>query len=294
MKKKNNARIYMILAMTIFGTIGVFRKYIPLSSAQVALARGVLGVGFLAAYTAIRKIRPDKVAIKKHLCILLVSGALIGINWVMLFESYCYTTVAVATLCYYMAPVFVILASPFALKEKLTVKKIICVIVALVGMVFVSGVLEESSVGQAQIKGIMFGLGAAVLYAVVVILNQGLKEVPTYDKTMVQLGSASFILLPYVLFTEDLSEVTVNPRVILMLLVVGIVHTGIAYALYFGSMNSLKAQTVALLAYIDPVVALILSVLLLKENMSLLGGIGAVLVLSATLVSELPQKHRQQ
>ncbi len=294
MNKSNIARIYMILAMTIFGTIGVFRKYIPLSSAQVALARGVLGVGFLAAYTMIRRIHPDKRAIKKHLGILVISGALIGINWVLLFESYCYTTVAVATLCYYMAPVFVMLAAPLVLKEKLTIRKSICVIMAVIGMVFVSGVLEESSIGQSQIKGIIFGLAAAILYAVVVILNQRLKEVPTYDKTMAQLGSASIVLLIYVMFTEDLSKIAFTPQVVCMLIVVGIVHTGIAYALYFGSMNNLKAQTVALLAYIDPIVALILSVLLLKEKMSLFGMIGAVLVLVATLVSELPEKNRQQ
>lgn len=292
MNKNNIARIHMILAMTIFGTIGIFRKYIPLSSAWVALMRGLLGVSFLLFFTRVRRIRLNKEAIKKHVGILLFSGALIGINWVMLFESYQYTTVAVATLCYYMAPVFVILISPIVLKERLTVRKTICVAVALVGMVFVSGILEERSIGQAQIKGIVFGLGAAVLYAVVVILNQRLKAVPTYDKTIVQLGSASFILLIYVILAEGFPMVTITPQIVILLLIVGIVHTGIAYALYFGSMNSLKAQTVALLAYIDPIVALILSVVLLKEYMSLLSGIGAVLVLAATLISELPEKHR--
>lgn len=294
MKVRNSARFYMILAMTIFGTIGIFRKYIPLSSTWVALMRGLLGVSFLMFFTRVRKIRSNKEAIKKHLGILLFSGALIGINWVMLFESYQYTTVAVATLCYYMAPFFVILVSPVVLKERLTVRKIICVAVALVGMVFVSGVLEENSIGQAQIRGIVFGLGAAVLYAVVVMLNQRLKEVPTYDKTMAQLGSASFILLIYVMLAEGFPAVTITPQIVILLLVVGIVHTGIAYALYFGSMNSLKAQTVALLAYIDPIVALILSVVLLKEYMSLLSGIGAVLVLAATLISELPERRRQR
>ena len=293
MNKNNSARLYMILAMTIFGTIGIFRKYIQLSSTWVALMRGLLGVSFLVFYTKVRRIRLNKDAIKKHIGILVFSGVLIGINWAMLFESYQYTTVAVATLCYYMAPVFVILASPIVLKERLTARKIICVVMALAGMVFVSGVLEESSVGQAQIKGIIFGLGAAVLYAMVVILNQRLKTVPTYDKTMVQLGSASFILLIYVMLAEGLPEVTITSQTVILLLVVGIVHTGIAYALYFGSMNSLKAQTVALLAYIDPIVALILSVVLLKEHMSLLSGIGAVLVLASTLISELPEKRRQ-
>ncbi len=293
MKKNTNARICMIAAMAIFGTIGVFRKYIPLSSAWVALVRGLLGVGFLMAYIIFRRIPMDKAAIKKHIGTLLLSGAFIGINWVLLFESYQYATVAVSTLCYYMAPVFVLLVSPFVLKEKLTIRKSLCIVVALIGMVFVSGVLEQGAGGQVQLKGIIFGLGAAVLYAIVIILNQRLGEVPTYDKTIVQLGSASLVLLIYVFFAEGLPKDAITWQIAALLLVVGIVHTGIAYALYFGAMNNLKAQTIALLAYIDPIVALLLSVVLLKEHMTPLSGIGAVLVLAATLVSELPQKNKQ-
>lgn len=232
----------------------------------------------------------DKESIKKHLKILLISGGFIGLNWVLLFESYRYTSVAVATLCYYMAPIFVMLVSPVLLKEKLTVKKVFCVIVALVGMVFVSGVLDGGIKDISELKGILFGLGAAALYASVVMMNQKLRAVPTYDKTIMQLGAAAVVLIPYILLAEDLSAVAMTPLIFVMLLIVGVVHTGIAYALYFGSMNGLKAQTVALFSYIDPIVAIILSALFLKEPMTIYSGIGAVLVLGATMISELPEK----
>lgn len=290
MKKENNARVSLILAMVIFGTIGIFRKYIPLSSGIVACARGGLGVAFLLAFIKIRKIKMDGAAIRKHLMVLLISGAFIGLNWVLLFESYRYTSVAVATLCYYMAPIFVMLVSPIVLKEKLTVKKSLCVAVALLGMVFVSGVLDGGISGLSELKGILFGLGAAALYATVVMMNQGLKEVPTYDKTIMQLGAATVVLIPYIFFVEDLSAVVLTPLIAVMLLIVGVVHTGIAYALYFGSMNGLKAQTVALFSYIDPIVAIILSALFLKEPMTVYSAIGAVLVLGATMMSELLEK----
>ena len=292
MEKETNAKVSLILAMVIFGTIGIFRKYIPLPSGIVACARGILGVAFLLVFIKIKKIKMDREAIKKHLWILLVSGGFIGLNWVLLFESYRYTSVAVATLCYYMAAIFVMIVSPFLLKEKLTVKKVLCVIVALIGMVFVSGVLDGGISDVSEMKGILFGLGAAALYATVIMMNQKLREVPTYDKTIMQLGAAAVVLIPYILFVEDLSAVVLTPLIVFMLIIVGVVHTGIAYALYFGSMNGLKAQTVALFSYIDPIVAIILSAMFLKEPMTIYSAIGAVLVLGATMISELPEKRK--
>ena len=292
MEKTTNAKLSLILSMVIFGTIGIFRKYIPLPSGIVAFSRGVLGVAYLLIFIKLKKIPMDGASIKKHLKRLVLSGMFIGLNWVLLFESYRYTSVAVATLCYYMAPIFVIVASPFVLKDKLTVKKTICVFIALIGMIFVSGVLEGGISDVSELKGVLFGLGAAALYATVVMMNQGLKEVPTYDKTIMQLGAAAAVLIPYELFIEDLSTVAFTPLIIIMLIIVGVVHTGIAYALYFGSMNGLKAQTVALFSYIDPIVAIILSALFLKEPMTVYSIIGAVLVLGATMISELPEKKK--
>lgn len=292
MGKENSAKVSLILSMVIFGTIGIFRKYIPLSSGIVACVRGILGVAFLLGFIKLKKIKMDREAIKKHLKILLISGAFIGLNWVLLFESYRYTSVAVATLCYYMAPIFVVLVSPFLLKEKLTAKKAVCVIAALIGMVFVSGVLNGGISDISELKGILFGLGAAALYASVVMMNQKLRQVPTYDKTIMQLLAAAVVLVPYIMLGEDLSAVTLTPLIVMMLVIVGVVHTGIAYALYFGSMNDLKAQTVALFSYIDPIVAIILSALFLKEPMTVYSAIGAVLVLGATMISELPEKKK--
>ena len=292
MKKESSARMSLILAMIIFGTIGIFRKYIPLSSGIVAWVRGVLGVAFLLIFIKMKKINMDWNSIRAHLKILLISGGLIGMIWVLLFESYRYTSVAVATLCYYMAPIFVMTVSPFVLKEKMTVKKAVCVFVALLGMVFVSGVLDGGISDLSELKGILFGLGAAAFYATVIMMNQKLKKVPTYDKTIMQLGTAAVILIPYILLVEDLATVTLTPLIIIMLIIVGVVHTGIAYALYFGSMNELRAQTVALFGYIDPIVAIILSALFLKEPMTVYSAIGAVLVLGATMISELPEKRK--
>lgn len=287
-----NATFKLTLSMVIFGTIGVFRRYIPLPSSLVAMSRGLIGMLFLLLVMLLRRGGMNRTAVRRKLGLLCLSGAAIGVNWILLFEAYNYTSVATATLCYYLAPMFVILASPLVVGERLTAKKLICVLAALLGMVFVSGVLETGG-GSSDLKGVLLGLGAAVLYASVVLMNKQLGDVPAYDRTIVQLGSSAAVLLPYVLLTEDMGALTFTPGTIGLLLVVGIVHTGIAYALYFGSLMQLKAQTAAILSYIDPVVAVLLSALVLREHMSLLSGLGAVLVLGAAVVSELPSRRKK-
>ena len=287
-----NATFKLTLSMVIFGTIGIFRRDIPLPSSLVAMTRGLIGMLFLLLVMVLRKRGMNRAAVRRKLGMLCLSGAAIGVNWILLFEAYNYTSVATATLCYYLAPMFVILASPLVMGERLTAKKLICVLAALLGMVFVSGVLESGG-GSSDLKGVLLGLGAAVLYASVVLMNKQLGDVPAYDRTIVQLGSSAAVLLPYVLLTENIGALTFTPGTIGLLLVVGIVHTGIAYALYFGSLMQLKAQTAAILSYIDPVVAVLLSALVLREHMSLLSGLGAVLVLGAAVVSELPSRRKK-
>ena len=290
---KKSAIIKLSSAMLIFGSIGVFRRFIPLSSAWMACVRGIIGTVFLCLVVAASKKRLDKDAIKKNLFLLLLSGGAIGINWILLFEAYRYTTVAVATLCYYMAPVLVILLAPMLLKEKRTVKKTICAAVAIFGMLLVSGIFDGGATTGGSGKGILFGLGAAAFYASVMLMNQFIKEIPAYDKTIMQLGGAAVVVLPYALLTSGVQEfTTLTMPQILLLLAVGIVHTGIAYWLYFGSMDKLSGQTVAVYSYIDPAFAVVLSLLVLREETGLAGIAGAVMILGATLLSECEGKKK--
>lgn len=283
---ERKSRLALIGSMCVFGTIGILRKYIDLPSSVIALVRGAVGVVFLLCLVGLTGKKPDRQAIRKNLWILLVSGVFIGFNWILLFEAYCYTSVATATLSYYMAPILVVLASPLVLKEALTGKKLLCVVVALGGMVLVSGVLRAGFSGVSELKGVALGLGAAVLYASVILLNKKLGDISAYDKTIVQLAAAAIVLLPYTLLTEDMSALTIDGLGLALLLVAGVVHTGAAYALYFGSMKELPAQTVALYSYIDPILAVLLSAMLLREPMTIGGAVGAVMILGAAFFSE--------
>ena len=292
--KESTAKLRISAAMAIFGTIGLFVRYIPLPSCLIALVRGAVGAAFLLLVSLLRGKKPDGKAIRKNLLLLCISGVLMGFNWILLFEAYRYTTVATATLCYYLAPVFVTLASPLVLGEKLTPFRLLCAAAALTGMVLVSGVSGSGLPSGGELTGVLLGLGAAALYACVVLLNKKMRGLNAADTTVVQLASAAAVMLPYSLLTLWGEKLTCTPVGFVLLAVVAVVHTGVAYLLYFGAIGSLRAQSAALLSYLDPVLAVLLSALVLHEPLGVRGIVGAVLILGAAAAGELIHTGKEQ
>ena len=289
MKSRENDRRstwMFISSMLIFGTIGIFRRYIPLPSAFLAFSRGILGGLFLMAFLKLKRRKPEERLPVRTALWLAVSGAVMGVNWILLFEAYNYTTVAVATLCYYMQPTIVVLLSPVLFKERLTLRKGACAAVAVIGMVLVSGVIGGGP-QAGDPRGVLFGLGAAVCYAVVVIMNKKITGVEAFQRTKIQLLSAGIVMIPYLLLTGGFDAGGVSAMTVILLLTVGIVHTGIAYVLYFGSFDGLKAQSAAILSYIDPVAALFFSALFLREPLSVPGIAGAAMIIGSAVISEI-------
>ena len=138
----------------------------------------------------------------------------------------------------------------------------------------------------SEIKGVLLGLGAALLYATVVLMNKKIRDIGPYDKTIVQLASAGVVMFVYTILMEEVTKKDFTLIAVIMLVVVGVLHTGVAYAWYFGSMKNISAQTVALFSYLDPIVAIILSAVILREDIGILEGIGAVMVLGAAAFAE--------
>ncbi len=286
MNPKSSSLLRLIGSMLIYGTIGLFRRALPVSSAFLAMFRGFTGSFFLLLFLVLLHKKPDWKAVRAKVIPLLVSGGIMGLNWILLFESYRYTTVAISTLCYYMAPVFVILASPFLLHQSLERRKVISLLLSLVGMCFITGIFSLANQESGRLPGFLLGLGAAVLYACVILINQKLVSVPSFERTIVQLFSAGIVVLPYAFLTGGFSSLSLTLTSSLLLLVIGIVHTAFAYLLYFSSMDGLSAQTVAIISYLDPVTAVLLSVFLLHEPMDVLGMIGTILILFAAVYAE--------
>ena len=285
-RDNTHARLQLIFTMLLFGTIGTLSRYIDMPSSLICLGRAFFGVIIILAILALRGQKPDKEAIRRNIGWLALSSAFMCINWICQFEAFRYTTIATATLCYYMQPVFYILAGAAVLKEKLSPKKLACVAVAFGGMVLVSGVLQ-TGFHVSELKGAIFGVAGGFFYAMVVLINKYMKDISPVNTTIMQMALVSLIMLPYSAATGGLAAARVTTVGIICLIVLGALHTGIAYIIYFDAVNKLSAQTVGILSYIDPVEAVLLSAFFLKEPLTIWTIIGAVMILGATAVSEL-------
>lgn len=285
MQKFFDPRLMLVASMTIFGTLGLFVRNISVSSGELALYRAVLAALLLTGFFVLSKQHIPLSKVKKEIPLLLASGVAMGINWILLFQAYKYTTVSAATLSYYFAPVIVTVVCPFLFREKLTVKQIICFIMSTVGLVLIIGIGDVH--GDSNIIGILFGLGAAVFYATVILLNKFIKKVEGIHRTFLQFIAAIITLTPYVLCTNGITLGSLNNIGWINLLIVGLVHTGITYCMYFSSLKELPGQKVAILSYIDPLVAVLISVTVLGETMTISQVIGGILILGFTLWNEL-------
>ena len=276
----------VIFSMAIFGTIALFVKNIPLSTGEISLFRALIGAIAIGTYKLISGKKILLAEIKRDLPLLFLSGAIMGFNWILLFQAYRYTTVSLATLSYYFAPVLLIILSAVFLKEKLNLKQIICFVMATLGLVLIigSGGLETSNTTTI---GIIYGLGAAALYATVIFLNKLIKNVTGIDRTLIQFIAAIIILTPYVVATTGINILRISSSGLINLLILGIFHTGFTYCVYFSSVKDLKGQEAALLSYVDPLISIILSVAILGESMTMLQAIGGFMILGFTLLNEV-------
>lgn len=285
MNKLKSPRLMMIFSMVIFGTLGLFVRNIPVSSGELALYRAILAAVLIAVYLGITKQKIPFANIKKEVPLLLASGVAMGVNWIFLFQAYKYTTVSLATLSYYFAPVIVTVACPFLFKEKLTGKQIICFLMSTAGLVMITGIGKIGS--NTDFIGILWGLGAAFFYAVVILLNKFIKGVEGIHRTFLQFLSAIVILIPYVAVTGGVTLGQLHTVGWINLLIVGLLHTGITYCLYFSALKELPGQKAAILSYIDPLVAVVISVTVLGESMTVWQSVGGLLILGFTLWNEV-------
>lgn len=139
--EQRRARGMLAAAAVIFGTLAPFVRGISVSSGELALYRAVMAALLVGGYLLVSG---QKLALRANrreaALLLLLSGMAMGVNWILLFEAYRYTTVSVATLSYYFAPVLVTAACPLLFHERLTGKQIVCFVMSTLGLVLVIGV----------------------------------------------------------------------------------------------------------------------------------------------------------
>lgn len=285
------SKIYFILSMMIFGTIGIFVRYIKLSSSEIALYRGLIGSLFLLAVIMITGQKLSWEKIKKNIPALLLSSLALGCNWIFLFQAYKYTTIANAALSYYFAPVFVVIMSPIVLKESISLKKAACICIAVLGMFFIVKSSGNDGAEYNHLLGIFYGIIAAAFYATLMLTNKFIKNMNGLETTILQLSLAAMILAPYVFATEGINLFRVKGLSIVYIIILGVVHTGAGFYLFFCGMKKIKAQSIAALSYIDPATSLFASFIIFGENMTVLQVIGAVLLLGSTFISEITKNR---
>ncbi|MFE7084369.1 DMT family transporter [Priestia megaterium] len=278
-------KIQFVLSMIIFGTMGLIVRCIDLSSSEIALLSSSIGCVFLMIVFLMRKRTISWKLVKVNACILFFSGIALGGNWMFLYQAYDHTTLTNATLGYYFAPVFVMFLSPFILKEQLPVKKIICIGIAIIGMLMIVGNGVSAS-GTEDLLGIFFGLLAAACYAALMLLNKFIRLMGRLEITIIQLGITALLLLPYVFLTEGFGVFEVSKSSVPFIIILGIVNTGIGFWLFFSGMEKLKGQSIAMLSYVDPFVGILISAVILREHMTIVQIIGGALLLGSTFISE--------
>ena len=286
-KANTRSKLSVAVSMAIWGTLGPFTQQISVTSGELALYRACLASGLIAIYLISTKQKIDFQAVKKEILLMLLSGIAMGINWVLLFQAYRHTTISAATLSYYFAPVIVTLACPILFKEKLTKKQILCFVMSTLGLVLIIGVGSLDSSGTHLI-GILYGLGAACLYATVVLMNKFIRNVTGIHRTLMQFFGAIAVLIPYVFVSGGTHLEALDSTGWICLLIVGLVHTGITYCLYFSALKVLSGQEASILSYIDPLVAIFVSFFLLGESMTPSQMLGGALILGFTLWNEKP------
>lgn len=286
------ARNKLILIIATFGTIGVMSHFIPLSSAGIVFYRALLGGLFIIAVNLLSKNKIHLDVMKNNIFLLILTGIGMSLNWVLQFEAFKVSSVSVGTVAYNTMPIFVIILSPFLFKNKISLKSKICVLIALIGIILVSNVLL-TGIKSSETLGVVYGLMGAFFYAFVVLLNKKLSHIETHDKIIFQFLFSALVMLIYtminnkngLLFYENIDKNTFIVGLI-SLLIISFIHTGLCYVAYFNACLKLKPDTIAILTYIDPVVALLLSHFILNERLNIYQILGAILILLSTIINE--------
>ncbi|MFY3790397.1 DMT family transporter [Ureibacillus sp. MALMAid1270] len=278
-----NAYLKNIIALLLFGSNGIVASYVLLNSYEIVYFRTLIGSLFLIAIVALTRQKIRFWKNKSHFLYLIISGIAMGASWIFLFEAYVQIGVSVATLAYYCGPVIVMILSPLIFKEKMTSAKLLGFLAVIIGMLCVNG----GALFQGEVSwGLIFGLLAASMYAVMVIFNKKAKSITGLENATGQLV-ISFLTVAIFMgfkqgFAVNIMDVNWVP-----ILILGVVNTGIGCYFYFSSIGGLPVQSVSILGYLEPLSALVFSAVILGETLGLVQIVGALLILGGAAYGEL-------
>ena len=271
-----------IFALLLFGSNGIVASLIHLSSYEIVLLRTLIGSLLLIAIFFIAREKLTFYKYKTQSIFLAVSGIAMGTSWIFLYEAYDEIGVSLASLAYYCGPVIVMILSPFLFGEKLTRIKVCSFLVVLVGIFLVNGTAFENGV---SVGGLACGLLSAICYSLMVMFNKKAKDITGLENSMLQLFVA-FLTVAIFVGIKQGYRMEIDTQSIIPILVLGLLNTGIGCYFYFSSIGKLPVQTVAICGYLEPLSAVVFSVIFLKETMLPIQIIGAVLIIGGAMLGE--------
>jgi len=276
------AYIKYLFALLLFGSNGIVASYISLNSYEIVFTRTLIGSALLLVVFFLSKEKLQFWKNRKHFGFLVLSGLAMGASWMFLYEAYSQIGVGVATLAYYFGPVIVLVFSPLVFRERMSLTKIFGFSAALLGMILVN---RTALLRGGFSQGILFGVLSAFMYALMVIFNKKATSITGLENSMLQL-CASFLIVAVFTLIKQGGTISFTPQNIFPILFLGVVNTGIGCYLYFSSIQQLRAQSVAIFGYLEPLSALALAALMLHERLTLIQLLGAVLILGGAIFGE--------
>lgn len=278
----------IIIAMLIWGSIGIFVRMAgqdPLITVtyRVIFASVALVVLHLVQPKPQAAVPTGRIGWRRRL-LLAFSGVALAINWLFFFKAVATTSVSNAVLSYYTAPVLVALTSPLLLGERLEGRTVVATAVSFGGIILML-YQPGTSLSAADMLGIGYGLIAAFFYAMVTITGRWLADIPASRLVLIQSLISTAILIPAVLMTSGASALAVPLCPLGILVLIGVVHTAFVLFLYYQGLRRVKVQHVGVLAYLDPVSAVLFAYLFLHEvpTAATLEG-GALVLLGSALL----------
>ena len=276
-----------IFALLLFGSNGIVASMIHLSSYEIVLLRTLIGSLLLIAIFFIAREKLTFYKYKTQSIFLAVSGIAMGTSWIFLYEAYDEIGVSLASLAYYCGPVIVMMLSPLLFKEKLTRIKVCSFLVVLVGIFLVNGTAFENGV---SVWGLACGLLSAICYSLMVMFNKKANDITGLENSMLQLFVA-FLTVAIFVGIKQGYRMEIDTQSIIPILVLGLLNTGIGCYFYFSSIGKLPVQTVAICGYLEPLSAVVFSVIFLKETMLPIQIIGAVLIIGGAMLGEYRKRQ---
>jgi len=276
-------RIKLVLVMIIWGSLGVFTRSIPLSALSLAFLRALIALPFLFGVMKMQK--ADKVEwylLKPYL----ISGVLLGFGWLTLFYGFKHTSISSAVIIYNMCPVYVMIAAPLLLKETISRIQIAVIFSSFLGLCLIVGHNLLEGYGY---MGMALSAVSGMLYAAIVLINRSITcRVDNQTATFVQIFTAMIVLLPFVLIDGNiLTVVNLDAMAAIYTILLGILHTSVAYTIFFSLSAYMKSVEIVSYSYLEPLFGILFSVIVVGEKLTILQIIGGVFILGSTYIGEM-------